>query len=74
MQIPMASCAPEIWPASRSGLFSKQNTSRASISGSIFGSFTGHILRIAFLVLVERPQRSLMSNVGSTDKVMAQPG
>ena len=36
-QIPMASWAPEMMPSERSGSFSKQKTSFASISGSIFG-------------------------------------
>lgn len=74
MQIPIASCAPEIMPSDLSGSFSKQKTSFASISGSILGSSKGQILRIAFLVEVERPPRSMISNVGSTETVIAQPG
>ena len=70
----MESCAPEICPSSRSGLFSKQKTRRASISGSIFGSLIGHIFRIILRVEVESPQRSLTSKVGSREMVMAQPG
>ena len=70
----MASCAPEITPSERSGSFSKQKTSFASISGSMFGSWYGQILRMALRVDVERPQRSLTSNVGSSDTVIAQPG
>ena len=52
-------------PSLRSGSFSKQNTSFASISGSMSGSFTGQIFWIIFLVEVERPQRSRTSKVGN---------
>lgn len=72
-QIPMASCAPEMCPPSRSGLFSKQNTSRASISGSIFGSLMGQIFWMILRVEVESPLRSWISNVGSREMVSAHP-
>ena len=74
MQMPMESCAPEMMPSERSGSFSKQKTSLASVSGSMFGSWKGQIFRITFRVDVDRPQRSRISKVGSSEMVSAHPG
>ena len=72
--MPIASCAPLMMPSSRSGWFSKQNTRRARVSGSMFGRLYGQMRRMTLRVLVDSPQRSRTSNVGSSEIVMAQPG
>ena len=74
MQMPMESWAPDTMPSERSGSFSKQNTSFASVSGSMFGSWNGQIFRIMFRVDVDSPQRSRISKVGSREMVRAHPG
>ena len=61
-------------PPERSGSFSRQKANLASISGSMFGSCKGQYFLIVFRVLVLRPQRSLISKVGSSETVIAQPG
>ncbi len=70
--MPSESCAPEI--SVRPGSFSYRKSICASFSGFSAGNWYGHILRAALRVLVDMPQRSLNSMMGSSEIVMAHPG